>query len=175
MRGIRSSILRVSHSHTVITSHPVILSAVSFSLSRSTFLVSFAFQNLWFDFGFRPILHPCACQKHPWTKSTFLRDGNTMSGVPGRSFLCTLNRYPNLCSVRRTTSSGVVSLRPIEAIIRLRVCGSSFRTIFFRYYVNYLRRTLTQATVRLVSTCGGSFRFRHKIWRTFLFTLRPNT
>ena len=58
----------------------------------------------------------CRCQKHPCTKITRCRRENTMSGVPGRSFRCSRNRYPIRCSVRRTRSSGLVSVLQMRAM-----------------------------------------------------------
>jgi hypothetical protein len=64
--------------------------------------------------------HPWACQKQPFMKMTFRRDGKTMSGVPGRSRRCKRNLYPREWRMRRTATSGAVSLprmRDINALL----------------------------------------------------------
>ena len=80
-----------------------------------------------------PHLHPCPCQKQPCTKTTLRREGNTMSGVPGRSRRWSLNRYPSRCRARRSASSGFVSLCPTFDIMyerRSAVTWSVIGTIF---------------------------------------------
>lgn len=78
---------RVWHCQTVNTLQPIDRSCALFCLSRALFRASFGPQNSGLDFGGRPMRQPCECQKQPLTKMAFLRDGNTMSGVPGKSRL----------------------------------------------------------------------------------------
>ena len=71
-----------------------------------------------FDFGHLVFLHdPWRCQKHPCTKITLPRLGNTMSGLPGRSRACKRYRYPIPCTRCRTSISGFVSF-PLTRLIR---------------------------------------------------------
>jgi len=52
-------------------------------------------QNSAFVLGVVALLHPSwRCQKQPWTKTTALYLGSTISGLPGRSRRCSRNRYP---------------------------------------------------------------------------------
>lgn len=91
--------------------------------------------------GHRPALHRCACQKQPCTKMATLCFGKTMSGVPGRSMVCSLNRKPSACSARRKTISGVVcrcftdDMRALRSrLVRMSVmrgvveCGAELHT-----------------------------------------------
>lgn len=48
-----------------------------------------------------------------------------MSGLPGRSFLWSLNRYPSACRAERTIFSGFVFFPLIFDIIRERVAVST--------------------------------------------------
>lgn len=89
--------------------------------SLERFSSSFGPQKSRRDFGGRPILHPCACQKHPLTKMTLRRDGKTMSGLPGKSRRYNRYRYRSAERIRRTSSSGAVSFPPIRAINALRL------------------------------------------------------
>jgi len=65
----------------------------------------------------------CRCQKHPWTKITFRRDGKTMSGFPGRSDRCSRNLYPQRCSRVRRVRSGIVFLAFTCRISALRLAA----------------------------------------------------
>lgn len=51
--------------------------------------------------------------------------GRTISGFPGRSFLCSLNLNPTECSEERTYFSGFVFFPLILDIIRERVAAST--------------------------------------------------
>lgn len=113
--------LRVWHCQTVSTAQPMDFSSDLFRLSRALFRSNFGPQNSGLDFGGLPMRQPWACQKQPLTKITFFRDGKTISGVPGKSFLYSLNRYPSAYSKRRTISSGAVFFPPIRAINALRL------------------------------------------------------
>ncbi len=113
----------VWHCQTVRTPHPSLRRALQSLESFCRFFSSFGPQKSSRDFGGRPILHPCACQKHPFTKTTFRLDGNTISGVPGRSRRCKRNRYPIWCNRLRTINSGAVFFPPMRDINALRLAA----------------------------------------------------
>ncbi len=99
----------VSHSHIVLTRHPRFLSLSVFSWSLSTLPDNFFSQYLVFDLGLWALTQfGCWCQKHPLTNSASLNRGKTISGIPGRSRRCNLNRHPSECSILRTITSGDV-------------------------------------------------------------------
>ena len=112
---------RSSHSHTIRIFHPNFLRANTFLLSLAVFSENFRSQNRPLVLGVVASGHPlCRCQKHPCTKIILLRDGNTISGVPGKSLLCRRNLYPRACRTLRTFSSGVVSELRTRDMISLR-------------------------------------------------------
>lgn len=119
----------VSHCQTVSTPQPRSLRALSFWRSRSRFRSNFGPQKSSLDLGGRPLEHPWACQKQPWTKITFRRPGRTISGLPGRFFRWSRNRYPNRWSIRLTINSGEVCLPLIRDISALRLWGLRLSTI----------------------------------------------
>jgi hypothetical protein len=83
----------VSHSQITRTRQPARRSRSSFSVSRSTLRESFAAQNSLRVVGKVDFRHPlCWCQKQPWTKTTDLKRGKTMSGLPGKSSRCSAYR-----------------------------------------------------------------------------------
>lgn len=109
-----------SCSHTCMAVQPRSFSLESFRRSLSWFSTTFASQNCAFDFG----LTRCSgqpCQKHPSTKMAKRIAANTISGRPGRSRRCNLNRRPFRCKARRKSSSGPVSLRLSPAMNRRTV------------------------------------------------------
>ena len=123
-RSVIASISRSSHSQTVSTPHPPDSSRSTFFASRVRFPRSFFIQKSRLDVGMVARLQPgCWCQKQPLTKTTFLREGNTKSGFPGKSVRCRRYLYPILCRARRTTISGIVPLDLTAAIIWLRLFG----------------------------------------------------
>lgn len=86
---------------------------------------------------------------------TSLCFGSTTSGEPGKSFRCSLNRYPRLCSALRTLNSGPVLHRRIPAIIWLRLCVETMSFIRWmqvrsrereRNRPTHLSRTMTDGT-----------------------------
>lgn len=103
-----------SHSHIVITFHPMLDNSLQLFLSRSTFLRIFGFQYSWLEEGHTNLGQSCLCQKHPFTKMTVLYLGSTISGQPGSFF--TFLRYRNPFEKRylRTISSG------FEFVLRMR-------------------------------------------------------
>ena len=76
----------VSHSHTITTSQPSCFKDDTAVVSRFRFEANLSAQNSLRVLGVVVRLHPSwRCQKQPWTKITFRRPRNTMSGRPGRS------------------------------------------------------------------------------------------
>lgn len=118
-----------SHSQTVNTRQPVALSALVFRASRRLFVSNFDFQNSLRVAGMRCFWQWCACQKHPWTNTTALYFGRTMSGRPGRSPRCRRKRNPLACRAFLTQTSGFVSRLWIRDIRSLRSAGVSESTI----------------------------------------------
>ncbi len=132
----------VAHSQTTSTRQPAARSAEVHRPSRSTLRCNFVRQNFVFEAGSLKNLQPlCQCQKHPWTKTAIFRPGKTMSGAPGKSALCNLNRNPAAKRALRTSISGLVFFTRIPAIMRLRVLRSTM-SIELRsstYLGNYLK------------------------------------
>lgn len=119
--AVSCPVLFVSQPQITRTLQPILRSFRRTFLSRSAFEVLFVFQKAAFVRGItRPNLQLCMCQKHPCTKTTFCLLTKTMSGLPGRSDRCSLNRKPNRWTRDRTISSGLVSFERIAAIFRLR-------------------------------------------------------
>lgn len=118
----RSSPARCAlHSHTTTTLQPASLKAAWFRRSRAAFPSNFSTQKARLLLGVVQFLHPrCRCQKHPWTKTTVLYFGMTMSGRPGSPLPCRRNRYPIRCNRLRTIISGVVSFPRIRLMFQLR-------------------------------------------------------
>ena len=114
-----------SHSQTINTLHPATSSSLRFRSSRAIFPLILGPQYSRLVAGSTLRLQPCPCQKQPCTKITHFREGNTMSGFPGKSFRCNRNRKPRACSCRRTNSSGFVSLERTAVIVLLRCFGVS--------------------------------------------------
>jgi hypothetical protein len=110
---------KVWHSHTTKTSQPRAVSFLVTRASRLRFSANLAAQKAARVFGDVLRGQPrCRCQKHPCTRMIFLSRGNTRSGVPGKSRVCSRKRYPRRCAVRRTIISGTEFLaltRPISA------------------------------------------------------------
>jgi len=74
-----------------------------------------------------------------WSISIFA--AFTISGVPGRFFLCSLNLYPILCSIDRTIISGFVSLPRIRDMFQLRLSSLIISINLFGLHVSvYLIR-----------------------------------
>jgi hypothetical protein len=142
-RALSCSAELVWHCQTVRTSHPSRRNLRLFRLSFERFRSSFGNQNSGRDFGGWPIRHPWACQKHPFTKMTFRRDGNTMSGVPGSSFRCNRYLYPRAWRNPRTTISGAVFFPPMRDISALLLS-----TVLLSAMV---RNTQTQAKKALIA------------------------
>lgn len=125
-----ASAFLIEHSHTIATRQPACRRAMIFRLSRSTVSPNFFFQNDAFEAGLVAYEQfSCLCQKHPWTWIAARCFGRTMSGLPGRSFACSLYRSPRRCSARRRASSGFVSVPLMPAIMRDRVILSTISTI----------------------------------------------
>ena len=121
---LSSSKFFVSHSQIMNAFHPDFSRLKIFSWSRSTVRCRLDDQNSIFVFGWtEPYLQECECQKHPWINTTIWYFGKTMSGFPGRSFLCSRYRYPCVWNALRVAISGFVSVDLIRAILRLRCSG----------------------------------------------------
>lgn len=107
----------VAHSQTTSTRQPAARRAKMHRVSRSTLRSNLVRQNSVFEVGSLKNLQAlCQCQKHPWTKIASFRPGKTMSGAPGKSVLCNLNRNPAANRALRTNISGLVSFTRIRAI-----------------------------------------------------------
>jgi hypothetical protein len=117
---------RIAHSHTTPTRHPAARSSSRFRASRAAFLPSLSCQKSALFAGLVVKRHPaCLCQKHPWTKTAARYFGKTISGLPGMSRTCSLNRKPIACSRFRKAFSGRVFAPRMPAIIRERVSLST--------------------------------------------------
>jgi len=115
-----------SHSHTVKTRQPSALSSRVFRTSRSTFVENLFFQNCALFVGIVVLSQLWwRCQKQPCTKTTIRYFGNTISGFPGRSLRCRLNRYPRVCKAERTAISGTVSRPRMRDMFQLLRSGDS--------------------------------------------------
>lgn len=115
---------RVWHSQIVSTDQPARRSSDRTFRSRNRFRSNLVIQYFRFDEGIeRPPSHECRCQKHPCTKMTFLLLANTRSGLPGSPAWWRRKRNPSPCTIRRTVSSGDVSVARTDAIVRLRSSG----------------------------------------------------
>lgn len=115
----------VSQPQTVRTFHPSSRSCFVTSWSRRLFFPIFCFQNRTLEEGRCPREQECPCQKHPLTNTTLRLEGNTRSGVPVKSFRCSLKRYPSRWSIDRIKSSGPVSRPRMRDIMRLRCSGGN--------------------------------------------------
>lgn len=118
-----SSTSDVSHCHTIKLFHPNFAKSLTLRWSRSALAAIFGLQYSKRDFGNLPFAQPWPCQKHPCTKTTKRFAGKTISGLPGRSRLCSRKRKPALCSAERTILSGPVSRTPTDCMIRRRWSG----------------------------------------------------
>lgn len=109
-----------SCSHTRRTCHPCSTRRLVVCRSRSTFAVSFADHHAEL---FLAGMECCGqrCQKQPSTKMATRCFGNAMSivrrGLPG-TLIPTRNLRPRRCSSLRSASSGTVSARRWELILR---------------------------------------------------------
>lgn len=113
-----------AHSQTTIGFQPRLSSSNMSRASLALLPLILASQNSLLLFGNRKRLHwSWPCQKQPFTKTTARCFGKTMSGRPGKSFLCSRKRNPALCSAFRTISSGDVLPDLMPAIIWLRFSG----------------------------------------------------
>lgn len=116
----------ISHSHTTMGNQPAFLSKEMLVSSRRTFASNLLLQNADLDFGVYAYLHPgCRCQKQPWTKTTALYLGKTISGFPGSLLSVILYLYPKRWSIERTASSGLVFFPRMSDIFQLRFSGDS--------------------------------------------------
>ena len=107
----------IVHSQTTRHSQPSSLSRVICLWSRAWFRFRFSIQNAVFDLGSRvPTGQLWPCQKHPLTKTTFFRLGNTRSGRPGSLASCSRYLNPKAWSFFRSSSSGLVFLDLILAM-----------------------------------------------------------
>src|ERR1700733_2637156 len=86
----------ILHPQTTRTRQPAARNCLFTRASRWMFFVILFLQNTTFDKGGRPRGHLWPCQKQPWMKMTMRLVGNTISGVPGKSFLWILKRYPRV-------------------------------------------------------------------------------
>ena len=109
-----------SHCQTTNDFHPSDLRSWRAFSSRERFRSNFILQNALFDFGIRDFAQPCQCQKQPWTKITLEKRESTISGIPGKSLRCRLNRYPSRWSILRTANSVEVFCLGTRDIISLR-------------------------------------------------------
>ena len=91
MRSATSSPRFSSHSQMTRIFQPISSSFARFFWSRRALPFSLGCQKSRLELGSVALRQPgssCWCQKQPCTNITFRRPANTMSGVPGRSFLC---------------------------------------------------------------------------------------
>ena len=122
--------LRSAHSQTIATRQPAWSRSRRLRRSRSVFASNLARQNFSRVVGVVVYAQPaCRCQKQPCTKHTAPNRRNTRSGVPGSLRSCRRYRSPRAWTVRRSASSGRVSLLPIPAIMRERVARSTMSAI----------------------------------------------
>lgn len=128
-RATISSGLPSSHCQTVKTRHPAASSAARLAASLSRFAAIFGCQYSVRDLGRRPLVQPWPCQKQPCTNTATRYLGKTMSGVPGRSRRCSLNRIPAACAALRTASSGAVFFPPTFDMSRERASMLSLSAI----------------------------------------------
>ena len=114
-------------SHTPERSGPSTLlpAAASSHLVRCLFFPIFCFQNRTLEEGRCPREQGSPMPKHPLTNTTLRLEGNTRSGVPVKSFRCSLKRYPSRWSIDRIKSSGPVSRPRMRDIMRLRCSGGN--------------------------------------------------
>jgi hypothetical protein len=127
-RDTRASRLRNSHSQTTKHFQRMPRSRLRLCSSRLLFPAILFFQYALRDFGIRPSLHLCPCQKQPWTKINFFFKGKTRSGRLGRSARCSRYRYPKPKTSRRTSNSGLVPLDRTKLICLLRCAGVKLST-----------------------------------------------
>jgi len=113
------------HSQIIRILQPWFLSSLAVLSSRILLASSFFCHHSFRVCGNLERSHPCWCQKHPWMSSAAEYFGKTMSGQPGRSFLCSLYRRPLANSRCRSSISGFVSFPRTEAIILLRTSAST--------------------------------------------------
>lgn len=126
----------VSHSHIVQTCQPSFPSSFKENSSLALFLRNFSCQNSLRVSGIVALLQPgCWCQKHPCTNIQRRYLGRTISGLPGRSLRCNLNRKPIEWSVRLTRISGEVSLALTAAMFFER-CSLLSRSIMVGMALN---------------------------------------
>lgn len=111
---------------------PISVTSLWIFLSRSIVLAIFISQYARFVCGMRDRLHPCQCQKHPFTKTATLCFGSTMSGLPGSLAECNRKRNPAACSAFRTFISGLVSVECTRLITQLRVALSKVSMVINR-------------------------------------------
>jgi hypothetical protein len=121
------------HSQTTATFQPSLRKASTFSLSRFIVSPNLDFQNFVLDAGVvQNTQRSCLCQKQPRTSTMAEYLGSTMSGRPGSPGTWRRYRSPLRCSARRKSSSGLVSLPRIPAIILERVILSTTSIIRWR-------------------------------------------
>ena len=95
MRWATPDSVTVWHSQMTITCQPKAFKALALDWSRDRFDNSFLSQYSTLVDGIDARLHPwCWCQKHPFTRMIFLREGKTKSGRPGKAATCRRYLYP---------------------------------------------------------------------------------
>lgn len=113
-----------AHSQITITRQDFSSKASTLRLSRLTVCLNLESQKSRRDAGVAVNRQPsCRCQKQPWMKIATRYFGKTISGFPGRSFLCNLYLYPFAHSHLRTIISGRVSFPRILDMLKLRCSG----------------------------------------------------
>jgi hypothetical protein len=98
--------------------------------SRRTFLAIFEVQYSTLVAGIRLRLHPCQCQRQPFTKTAIRAEGMTKSGLPGRRSAWLRNRILERRKKLRTNSSGFVPCEETLDMIQLRVAASNVSVMF---------------------------------------------
>lgn len=124
--------LRSSHSQTTTDFHPLARRRLRWIWSRLTFSANLRAQKDFLDLGeyaYRQLL--CRCQKQPCTNTTVRLLTRTMSGFPGKSARCNLNRRPIRCRIDRTCTSGLVSRALMRDMFQLRRAGVILSAIAF--------------------------------------------
>lgn len=133
-------LLLTLHSQITKTFQPYFLNSSETFLSRNLLPWIFLNHQSVFVFGNTKFLHPsCPCQKHPCTNIMVLYLANTISGLPGKSFLCNLYLTPLPNKYLRTINSGFVFFDRIWLILKLLtslVCTSAILLALLFQYSN---------------------------------------
>ena len=115
--------------------HPASISFSLCKVSFCTFLSNFFCQNSTQLLGIYSSLHPiCLCQKQPFTKTTALYFGKTISGFPCNFLTFILYRNHWLKRYFLTCTSIEVFFALIRGIFQLRFSGDKPSAIITTFY-----------------------------------------